>query len=166
MNFSIKEGGMLLTNFLLMVQSLLFLGAGAGAGETKNLSWSRTVRLRNTGFDIKYRRLWLVLKAFIFFCSQRRPAAVNWDRTVKNPGPQPEIRSFAAQDSLRTTCSMWLWKVFPSLDSRFRYPVSWANLSKIIIAEKNLGEIGACSLVCSMVAFSHFYVRSYEGFQI
>ena len=57
MNFSFKEGGMLLTNFLLMVQSLLFLGAGAGAGETKNLSWSRTVRLRNTGFDIKYRRL-------------------------------------------------------------------------------------------------------------
>ena len=36
---------------MFMVESLLFIGAGAGAGEKKTRSQSKTDRLRNTGFN-------------------------------------------------------------------------------------------------------------------
>ena len=52
---SSKEHGTgMLYKFFLMVESLLFIGAGAEAGEKNTRSRSKTDRLRNTGSDLGY----------------------------------------------------------------------------------------------------------------
>ena len=48
MIFFSKEEGMLLKKKFLIVQSLLFIGAGTGAGEKNTRSGSKIDRLRNT----------------------------------------------------------------------------------------------------------------------
>ena len=50
MNFSLKEGGMFLI-ILVMVESLLFIGTKARAGEKKTRSRSKTDRQRNTALE-------------------------------------------------------------------------------------------------------------------